>query len=225
MADKAKELEERLDRLENRLKTTFLEVEKRFEEMRGREHLASGPEDRIAELEDLLLLLQLEVTKIKESAGTGLEFGATAEPQSDVMERLKKMEDFLASHEAVDETPEARGAMERLVLLERKIAAMESHTNSDKGAASSMGTELDIIEKRLERLEEGRSGGHRTEYKPAHRTEHKPLHRKEHRPLQKHSKDVHDEKEKIRREQNRLQEKIMQRKSVLEDVRKILQSS
>lgn len=69
--DDSQGADERLSRLENRIKTNFFEVEKRLTEMeqKGTPEESVG-EERLQEIEDLVLLLQLESTKINEKLGT-----------------------------------------------------------------------------------------------------------------------------------------------------------
>ncbi len=87
----AKQLEERFDRMENKLRTTFLEVEKRLAELKAQ---PTDTEDRIQELEDLILLMQLEITKVKERTGTSTEFLTPQGP--DIAERLGRLEESLS---------------------------------------------------------------------------------------------------------------------------------
>lgn len=69
--DDSQGADERLSRLENRIKTNFFEVEKRLAEMEQKGPPAeSVGEERLQEIEDLVLLLQLESAKIKEKLGT-----------------------------------------------------------------------------------------------------------------------------------------------------------
>ncbi|MBI2076238.1 MAG: hypothetical protein HYT72_03250 [Candidatus Aenigmarchaeota archaeon] len=63
-------LNQRLSALENRIKTNFFEVEKRLAETEQKPGGESIGEERLQEIEDLVLLLQIESTKIKEKIGT-----------------------------------------------------------------------------------------------------------------------------------------------------------
>src|SRR3989338_5088961 len=86
-----KDLEDKLDRLENRIKATFLEIEKRLESMKTEEPFALSIETRIQELEDLLLLVQLEVTKIRERPAD-MDFGLA--PQiPNIEDRMRRLEE------------------------------------------------------------------------------------------------------------------------------------
>ncbi len=95
-----KQLEDRFDRMENKLKTTFLEVEKRLVEIKQQ---PSDVEDRIQELEDLILLMQLEITKLKEKTGTTAEFLTPESPN--ILERMNRMEEAMSMKAA--EEPKA----------------------------------------------------------------------------------------------------------------------
>lgn len=136
MADKVAELEERLNRLEEKLRLTFTEVEKR---------LAPQPqeytfEERIQELEDLILLLQLENTKLKEKVGEGLEFGL-APSTPDISGRLATIESELATRAAAPSD------------IEAKIATLEERINALSGIAPPKpGPKLEKRVKTLEAL-------------------------------------------------------------------------
>lgn len=86
-----KQLEERFDRLENKLRATFAEVERRFEEVKAQ---PLGVEDRIQELEDLILMMQLEITKIKDRTSITTEFMTPDTPG--MAERLNRLEEALS---------------------------------------------------------------------------------------------------------------------------------
>jgi chromosome segregation ATPase len=145
MADKIKEMEIRLNRLEDRLKASFLEVEKRFENMKIDEPAIMVVEQRMQELEDLLLLLQLEIAKIRESTGEGMEFGPAPTAQSDVDARLRKIE----------ETPSTGDVSDRLTKLEQRLLALERQPQPQPGGneKSYVADQLDEIEKRLNKIE------------------------------------------------------------------------
>ncbi|MEM7819697.1 MAG: hypothetical protein QXD48_02605 [Candidatus Aenigmatarchaeota archaeon] len=94
--DKIKEIEERLNRLEEKTKASFLEVERRFAQMPEQINIPETINERITELEDLLLLLQVENIKIKEKLGYK-GFGLT--DISDITQRLEKLESHVYSSE------------------------------------------------------------------------------------------------------------------------------
>src|SRR3989344_8811963 len=68
---KLKDVEEALARVENRNKSNFLEIERRLVKMEtgGTSDSANEATERIKEIEDLLLLIQVENTKMKELLG------------------------------------------------------------------------------------------------------------------------------------------------------------
>lgn len=118
MADKVVELEERLNRLEEKLRLTFGEIEKRLTQ--GQPQAASDIEERLQELEDLLLLLHLENTKLREKVGEGLDFGITpATP--DISERLTRIESELATRST---SPIETDVDAKIAVLEGRINAL-----------------------------------------------------------------------------------------------------
>ncbi|MFA4819397.1 MAG: hypothetical protein WC613_00385 [Candidatus Aenigmatarchaeota archaeon] len=118
MVDKLTELEERFNKLEEKLKITFIELERRLDQQQPQSQ--SSSEDRIQELEDLLLLLQLENTKLKEKVGDGLDFGIIPNVPG-VSERLTRVESELAAQTSA--TPIQSE-------IETKIATLEERINS-----------------------------------------------------------------------------------------------
>ncbi len=83
-------LDDRLTRLENRIKSNFFEIEKKFAELSEKE--SPQGEHRIQEMEDLLMLIQLENTKIKEKLGSQ---EALAAPDGDMSDRVARIESEL----------------------------------------------------------------------------------------------------------------------------------
>lgn len=126
MADKVHELEERLNRLEEKLKLTFVEIEKRLTQPQQNEQAPVTSDERIDELEDLILLMQLESTKLKEKVGDGLDFGITPNVP-DVSERLNRMEAEIASHSVPVAT---EGLPDGGDDLRAKIAELEEKINN-----------------------------------------------------------------------------------------------
>ncbi|KHO48105.1 MAG: coiled-coil [archaeon GW2011_AR5] len=165
MSDKVVELEERLNRLEERLKLTFVEIEKR---MQPQQPGASGTPantmdvgDRIDELEDLLLLLQLENTKLKERVGEGLDFGITPSAP-DVSERLNRIESELGNKSVpvfeTDEEGNNPAIISKLAELEERINAIPSTTikvpkDVEKHVKHEMEEDMRQMEKRIKTLE------------------------------------------------------------------------
>jgi chromosome segregation ATPase len=150
MGDKNKDLEARVDRLESRLKTTFLEIERRFEAQKMEDPVVSAFETRIQELEDLLLLLQLEITKIKDKVGSGEQF-ISASPRLDLEERIKKIEETATGDLKPVARPYEQSKLER---LERKLNELESAMKTPTGG---VGDQFDEIERRLDKLESSRN--------------------------------------------------------------------
>lgn len=156
--DKIAELEERFNRLEEKLKVTFNEIEKRFSQLQQTPE--TNAEERIQELEDLLLLLQLESTKLKEKVGEGgLDFGITASGPG-VAERLERIETELSSRIAV--TPASSDIEAKISALEERINAIPTTTvkvskdaekHIKEGLKESLTGDMHLLEKRIRTLE------------------------------------------------------------------------
>jgi hypothetical protein len=95
-----RDLEDRFEKLDEKLKTTFVEVEKRIEDSK-KEPLDLM--DRIQEMEDLILLMQLEITKLKDRTSLSTEFLSPDSPG--VMERLNRIEEAVSLREEKKEEP------------------------------------------------------------------------------------------------------------------------
>lgn len=157
-ADKIAEMEERFGKLEEKLRITFNEIERRFEQLRQPSDMQT--EERIQELEDLLLLLQLENTKLKEKVGDGLDFGITPNVP-DVSERLGRVEAELALRPAA--AAPASGDIEaKITALEERINAIPTTTvkvsrdaekHIKEGLKESMAGDMHLLEKRIRTLE------------------------------------------------------------------------
>lgn len=89
--DKIDSIEHRLERLEEKTKATFLEVERRLSAIPQHEDIPEAINERITEMEDLLLLAQIENSKLKEriSGTQNIESAETG----DINKRLQKLED------------------------------------------------------------------------------------------------------------------------------------
>lgn len=155
MADKVTELEERLNRLEERLKLTFVEIEKRMTQP-----AAAAPtfdaNDRIDELEDLLLLLQLENTKLKERVGDGLDFGITPSVP-DISERLNRIESEIANRPVhvmeAAETDEAPPESTDTNEIRQKLNSLEEKLNEPISEDHPVHQNLKELQKRVKTLE------------------------------------------------------------------------
>ena len=163
MSDKVAELEERLNRLEERLKLTFVEIEKRIQPPGASDTPSSAMDvgDRIDELEDLLLLLQLENTKLKERVGEGLDFGITPSAP-DVSERLNRIESELSNKSVpvidTDEEGNNPAISSKLAELEERINAIPSTTikvpkDVEKHVKHEMEEDMRQMEKRIKTLD------------------------------------------------------------------------
>lgn len=155
--DKIAELEERFNKLEEKLRVTFSEIERRFGQLQQTPE--TNAEERIQELEDLLLLLQLESTKLKEKVGEGLDFGITPNVP-DVSERLNSIESELSSRttdiNAV--TPASSDVEAKIVALEERINSIPTTTikvpkDVEKHVKDSMAGDMNLLEKRVRTLE------------------------------------------------------------------------
>jgi DNA repair exonuclease SbcCD ATPase subunit len=121
------EILEKLDQLENKMKTSLLEVEKRLVNLESAAPTdISELKERMKELEDLQMLLELENVKLKEKLGAGeLEFGIPETLDS----RLKTIEQRIAELSkvsAVEVKGIPKGLQERITTLERTIAGLKS---------------------------------------------------------------------------------------------------
>lgn len=144
---KIAEMDERFGKLEEKLKLTFGEIEKRFAQMQQQPHYSA--EDRIEELEDLLLLMQLETTKLREKVGEGLDFGISpAVP--DISERLTRMESELASHATVATASTIAIDDTRLAALEEKIKSLSKPVIQTD---DSLKETIQALEKKVNTLE------------------------------------------------------------------------
>lgn len=110
------ELEDRLTRLENRIKTNFFDIEKKFADIS--EKSSEVPDERLQELEDLVLLIQLENTKLKEKLGT--QETLSAEPGG-IAERISKLESVIDQIKS-GATAAPSNIEQRLAGLEQKLS-------------------------------------------------------------------------------------------------------
>ncbi|MBI2971533.1 MAG: hypothetical protein HYY37_03920 [Candidatus Aenigmarchaeota archaeon] len=121
-------IQEHIGRLESKLKTALFDIEKRLvalESREGHEEGVSGgvPADvneRLLELEDLLMLTQVEQTKLKETRG-GTE---PLHIPEDITPRLASLEARVAAFGASSEPPQNE---EETKAMTAKIAAGDEH--------------------------------------------------------------------------------------------------
>jgi len=122
------DIEERMVRLENRMKTNFFEIEKRLVNLETSSPAALS--ERIQELEDLLLLLQLENMRTQEKISSDITQPVI---QTDLEERIRKLE--------LSKLPNDVG--ERLNHIEDKVSSLKT------GEDEFLEGRLDEIENRL----------------------------------------------------------------------------
>jgi hypothetical protein len=155
------EINQRLDSLEERLKYVFGELEKKLQQNQPEEIYTV--EERMQELEDLLLLLQLENTKIKEKVGeTSIDFGIVASGP-DFGSRLSRIEEVLGRGTPMDiptaEAPHVSPEFgTKIAALEEKIKKIHSDSSQlPKAVEDYVKTRVEeetrLLEKRVRTLE------------------------------------------------------------------------
>lgn len=87
---------EDIERLENRMRTNFFEIEKRLTSLETRDPGVSigaeEPSERVQEIEDLQMLLQAEMLQLKQQIlGEGVDM-----PSGDISKRLDKLEEVVS---------------------------------------------------------------------------------------------------------------------------------
>ena len=144
-------LDEKLTRLENRVKTNFFEIEKKFAELP--EKAPEGIEERLQEIEDLVLLVQLENTKIKEKFGQGASAAPattdlpgdaikeSAPLAADAVERLSKLESAIAELKP-GVTP----------AVEQRLASLEQLSKQSSAPSAEISASLSKLESDINNL-------------------------------------------------------------------------
>lgn len=152
--DKIQELEERLNNLEKKTKATFTEVEKRLAVAPEQLNVPEAISDRLNELEDLLLLSQVENTKLKDMiAGTqnveNIESG-------DIGKRLNKIEEKVYSMNDVQTPLSVEGAdySEELEQITKRLDDIEQQFGNGASSGSVKEEMPSDIHDRLNELEE-----------------------------------------------------------------------
>lgn len=145
MADKATGLEERFNRLEEKLRITFVEIEKRLVQQQNPQQQYDY-EGRMQELEDLILLLQLENTKLKERVGGGLDFGIVP-VVPDISERITRIESELASR--TSDVPIQGDIDAKMATLEARINSPNINAEEKK----ALSNQINELEKKVRTLE------------------------------------------------------------------------
>ena len=122
------EYSEDIERLENRMRTNFFEIEKRLSGLEKMPHREAADEqiERMQEIEDLQMLLQAEVLQIKQQVlGEGAEFHV-----GDIEKRVERVEEKIEKGVAVSVNED----------LARRVENMEKM--KDTGEARKMLTEI-----------------------------------------------------------------------------------
>ncbi|HLD83597.1 MAG TPA: hypothetical protein VI979_01955 [archaeon] len=156
------QLSERLTGLETKLRNTFVQIDQRLGELETIK--TENSEERLQEIEDLMLLLQVDNTKIRESIGRKEDssfMGASSMPDdAKIYEKLETLEQEVRALSGG--APVAGSELEsRISYLEKKLDAF-SEKNVSADDAEEMGSELksirrsggDDVEKRLSALED-----------------------------------------------------------------------
>lgn len=154
-------VEERLDRIENRYKLNFFDIERRLVEL---ESVQGGTdskhlEDKMHELEDLVLILQVDLTKIKDSLKGG--FGFEMPDLSALEHRLDELEKRPGQPETVTQSPTEIAILnERLGMMEKEMESLkESQSSEPVSQPSVFGKSMpDNINERLESIEKDIEG-------------------------------------------------------------------
>ena len=139
-------LENDIERLENRMRTNFFDIEKRLKTLETMSSVSALEEfrERLQELEDLQMLLQTEIMQIKQKIiGEAIEM-----PTGDVEKRIEKLEETISKGVpvAVDEDIE-----KRLESLEKAIDVKEVKKMIEKLGFETKN--LDALSKRIDDIE------------------------------------------------------------------------
>lgn len=125
LEDKLREIEERLNRLENKLKVSLFEMEKMVNQPKQEEPV----DERLLEMEDLILLLQLENTKMKDKINQDIDIELTPKVSQSVEDRITRLEEEIGNivaPGAVREIKREKPAEEEYS-MRRKPADEEEH--------------------------------------------------------------------------------------------------
>lgn len=139
-------LQDHLNRLEDKLKANFLEIEKRFSDLRV--NLPANIDDRLQEMEDLLLLLQVENMTMKEKFSGDFDIGMTP--------KIPNMEERLVSVEAqltgVHEE-KLPGTLSVSPSLDARLDALEDKITALSKPSAELLDEIKNLEHRVDSLE------------------------------------------------------------------------
>ena len=144
-----------IERLENRLRTNFFEVEKRLSTLESNLTTTSIDElkERLQEIEDLQMLLQAEFLQIRQQSGN-----ETAVPGSgDVEKRISKVEEIVTKGVPVAVQKDIEGRIEK---MEKAISSIDTRKITDASVTRSAYSQsapnfpdISPLQKRLELLE------------------------------------------------------------------------
>lgn len=142
------ELNRKLEKLEDKLKANFFEIEKRLVNLESPQEPTPGLNEKIEEIEDLLLLVQLENVKMKDALKQ--EPLQQTVPE-DIEERLTKLEQR-GPTEALTETPSDTSDIEtKIDELDEKISSIKLQK---AGAPEELVAEIKELKDKVNSLEQ-----------------------------------------------------------------------
>lgn len=159
-------IEEKLNRLEDNIKVKFFEVEKKFANIESTGSVAIL--DRIQELEDLLLLIQVEITKVKEARNETFmpameENVGTIQLPANIEQRLGRIEDELSSlqdksaheieAEEIEINDEKPTMKKEVIIKEQKIDTKEIERNIEQRVQAKISETENNLRNAISRLE------------------------------------------------------------------------
>jgi DNA repair exonuclease SbcCD ATPase subunit len=155
--DKVDELAERLERLEQKTKATFLEVEKRLAMVPQEISIPDAINERLNEMEDLLLLSQVENAKLRDKVA-GTQNLQTFE-SGDLEKRVQRLEEHAyAAGEtpllATDNSPDAQIILNRIDSIEERLKAQKPVVKDVPDELKRRLTDLDTKIDKLEAMEQ-----------------------------------------------------------------------
>ncbi len=150
-------VEERLNRIENRNKVNFFEIERRIAKIESAkpDTEINDINVRMHELEDLILLLQVELSKIKDRLTTG---SGELPDLSDIERKINSLEKKL--YQAPDILASDTNISEKIDNLEHEIKLLKESPNNlidltePRSAVSAAKPELEKTNERIDKLEQ-----------------------------------------------------------------------
>ncbi|MBI4014395.1 MAG: hypothetical protein HY365_00385 [Candidatus Aenigmarchaeota archaeon] len=148
-----------LDGLEAKLRNTFVDIDTRMARLESVKE--GGSEERMQELEDLMLLLQVENAKLKEAGGANTSFIATGSNADDtddnrLEQRMSAIESDISNLRKSAPAFNVGGVEERLNEIEKRIESLsepKEKTLFKKELSSIKSSDLRGVESRLDALE------------------------------------------------------------------------